>query len=138
MTPPRKDPEVRASKNAEASELRAEMDWDAAELRSGRPHGVVVSVRLDSAEADRLRALAAQLDMNMSQVLRRALGSFDSAQASISDLMKSLITASMRAYTFGGGTWVGKAHVRSKDEEEHLMEPPTETVVRQIRERIAS
>jgi Ribbon-helix-helix protein, copG family len=58
-------------------DLKAEMDWEHAEVAEGKPHGVAISVRLDAAEADRLRSLAASLHLNMSQVLRRALAEYD-------------------------------------------------------------
>jgi hypothetical protein len=81
-----------------------ELDWDNAVVREGRPHGAVVSVRLDPAEAARLRSIAASLGVNLSQVLRRALADYDPTQAA----RKQRGTASgVIAITFGGGvaTW---------------------------------
>jgi hypothetical protein len=68
-------------RDVEISAYRAEMDLDSPTVQDGRPHGVVVSVRLDAEEAERLRGLAASLDLNMSQVLRRALNAFEPGEA---------------------------------------------------------
>jgi len=56
-----------------------DLDWAHAEVREGRPHGTVVSVRLSAAEADRLRDIADHLGLNLSQVLRRALADYEPA-----------------------------------------------------------
>lgn len=58
-------------------ELKEQMDWEHAEAVEGKPHGVVISIRLDPTEAERLRTLASDLHLNMSQVVRRALATFD-------------------------------------------------------------
>lgn len=76
-----------------------ELDWEHAEVREGRAHGVVVSVRLDADEAARLRHLAATLGLNMSQVLRQGLADFDPGRE------RQLLSS--RAFTFGGVDWIG-------------------------------
>lgn len=53
-----------------------ELAWDEAVVEEGRQPGAVVSVRLDPEEAERLRAMADSLDLNVSQLLRRALAEY--------------------------------------------------------------
>ncbi len=60
------------TKNNDLEIGKDELDWSRAEVQEGRPHGVVVSVRLDAHEAGRLRELASTLGLNMSQVSRQA------------------------------------------------------------------
>jgi predicted transcriptional regulator len=75
-----------------------EFDWARARVQEGRPHGTVVSVRLDPDEAARLRELASTLGLNMSQVLRQALAQFPPRR-------EGLLLA-WRAWTSGGVDWV--------------------------------
>lgn len=54
----------------------AELDWDGSVVHDGRESGAVVSVRLDPGETARLRRLAEELGLNVSQLLRRALAEY--------------------------------------------------------------
>lgn len=102
-----------------------ELDWEQAEVHEGRPHGTVVSVRMDAAEAERLRTLASQLGLNMSQVLRRALADFEPQP-------RALLT--WHAFTFGGVDWPMSLRVHP---EIPVAESSTELRAR-IRERVQS
>jgi hypothetical protein len=60
------DAEAReVDRGEEIDRYREQMDWDRAEAREGKPHGVVVSVRLGQAEADQLRTLASDLGLTI-------------------------------------------------------------------------
>ncbi len=61
---------------------RDEMDLDAATPRAGRPHGSVVSVRLEPDEAKRVRRIAEAEGLTLSQVMRRALAAYVPADPS--------------------------------------------------------
>jgi predicted transcriptional regulator len=98
-------------------------------------HGTVVSVRLDAAEAERLRKVATELQLNMSQVLRRALANFD-PEAHLQDQVRSTLRAYVRAFTFGGTSFVGRVHVHPEGEERSLEFPESTTVDARVRERI--
>jgi predicted transcriptional regulator len=77
----------------------SDLDWDKAVVRPGHPHGAVVSVRLDPADADRLRTLAAQLDLNLSQVIRRALAAFEPARL---QAIQRQLAQTLQGFTYGG------------------------------------
>jgi hypothetical protein len=112
------------------------MDWSGAERREGKPTGTVVSVRLHADEAERLRGLAASLELNMSQVLRQALSDFDPA----SDRFRHALIQYISPFTFGGGTWIGRRTVREEDsaEEADLAESPSKTIDTRVRERVGA
>lgn len=122
------------SRSDEIDRYRDEMDWDQAESRPGKSHGVVVSVRLDEGEAERLRSLASDLDLNMSQVLRRALASFDPTAGS--GRMIKAILAYQSAFTFGGANFLGRLSVRPEGVEGELELSESGTVETRVRERI--
>lgn len=113
---------------------REEMDWDRAEAKEGKSHGVVVSVRLDQAEADRLRSIASDLGLTMSQVLRRALASFDATAAP--QAVKALLSSYMTAFTFGGTNFLGHLSVRPEGSERELGLSESGTVDIRVRERV--
>ena len=104
-----------------------ELDWEGAEVHPGRPHGTVVSVRLSAPEAEHLRELASELDLTMSEVLRRALADFESLQA----------RQPLHVFTYGGVEWPHTVRLLHSD---HPHEPqPTSTELRpRIRERVTS
>ena len=54
-----------------------ELAWDEATVEEGRRPGAVVSVRLDPDETAKLRTLADSLGLNLSQVIRRALDTYE-------------------------------------------------------------
>ena len=118
----------------EIDRYRDEMDWDQAESRPGKSHGVVVSVRLDKADADRLRSLASDLDLSMSQVVRRALAAFD-PNAGAGRMIKSIL-AYQSAFTFGGANFLGRLSVRPEGAEGELELSESGTVDARVRERI--
>lgn len=93
-------------KNAPShTELQEEMDLERAERRPGRPHGVVVSVRLDEDEARQLRSLAEAERRTLSQLVRQAVSSFLASPASnprVEDLPR----------TTGGGSAAGKIRIQ--------------------------
>ena len=126
----------------EIERYREEMDWAAAEARSGSAHGVVISVRLDESDADRLRSLASELDLNMSQVVRRALASFDPALSPAVELRRAVHAAVTHSYvtafTFGGRTFLGHVSVRPEGSQEDLELSESSTVDTRVRERISA
>ena len=73
-----------------------ELAWDEAVTHEGRRPGAVVSVRLDEDETARLRALAAHLDLNLSQVIRRALAAFET------EAERAGTRVVLGAFTYGG------------------------------------
>lgn len=56
---------------------REDVDWEKAAVREGQQSGTVVSVRLNSSEAERLRGFAEASNLTLSQVLRRALTEYE-------------------------------------------------------------
>lgn len=87
------------------SELRDEMDFDRAVRRPGKPHGVVVSVRLDEDEARELRSLAETEQRTLSQLVRQAVSTYLSSPAAdsrVADLPR----------TSGGGSAAGPIRIR--------------------------
>lgn len=116
-----------------------ELDWGRAEVREGRPAGAVVSVRLDAQEVARLHALAATLELTVSQVLRRALAAYDDPNAGLRERRRWLIP-----HTYGGVTpaiapeWhtVRSAQVQFEAGEKIVREAPTETGPVRIDQRV--
>lgn len=123
----RNQPNARADETAAS---KAEMDWDKAERRPGRPAGTVVSVRLDSDETARLHDFAASLGLSMSQVLRQALTSFDPETSSQVSRRWAL-----SPFTFGGAAWIGQVAVMEGSEKRtDLSESPSKTIDTRVRE----
>ncbi len=92
------------SEPAHDEEIKSEdLEWQRAVVQEGRPHGTVISVRLDAGEAERLRRLAETLRLNMSQVLRQALADFDPRVG------RAGVT--WRPFTFGGVNWPTKVEI---------------------------
>ena len=104
-----------------------ELDWERAEVHPGRPHGTVVSVRLGAPEAEQLRELAAELDLTMSQVLRRALAEFGFLQ----------VRRSWQPFTYGGVDWPHTVRLLHPDRRHEPQLTSTELRPR-IRERVTS
>jgi Ribbon-helix-helix protein, copG family len=111
-------------------DLKAEMDWEHAEVAEGKPHGVAISVRLDAAEADRLRSLAASLHLNMSQVLRRALAEYDPNPSS------SGRPSLHRPFTLGGASWTGVVCLIEAGESKSWDRSESATIDVRLRERV--
>jgi hypothetical protein len=103
-----------------------ELDWERAEVHPGRLHGTVVSVRLSAAEADHLRELASQLDLTMSQVLRRALAEFESLPA----------RQPWQVFTYGGVDWPHTVRLLHPDRP-HEPQPTSTELRPRIRERVS-
>jgi hypothetical protein len=103
-----------------------ELDWERAEVHPGRPHGTVVSVRLSAAEADQLRELASQLDLTMSQVLRRALADFESLPT----------RQPWQVFTYGGVDWPHTVRLLHPDRP-HEPQPTSTELRPRIRERVS-
>jgi Ribbon-helix-helix protein, copG family len=86
-------------------ELQQEMDLEHAVRRPGRPHGVVVSVRLEEEEARQLRDLAKRERRTLSQLVRQAVSSYLSSPTGarrIADVPR----------TSGGGSAAGQITIR--------------------------
>jgi len=114
------------------NELKEGMDWEHAEVAEGKPHGVVISVRLDAEEADRLRSLATNLHLNMSQVLRRALAEYD-PNPSGSD-WPSL----HGPLTLGGASWTGVVRLIEAGEPKSWDRSESTTIDVRLRERVTA
>lgn len=87
------------------TELRDEMDFDRAVRRPGKPHGVVVSVRLDEGEARELRSMAEVEHRTLSQLVRQAINSYLTSPATdwrVADLPR----------TSGGGSAAGRIRIQ--------------------------
>jgi hypothetical protein len=104
-----------------------ELDWERAEVHPGRSHGTVISVRLSTPEAEHLRELAAQFDLTMSQVLRRALAAFGLQEA----------RQPWQPFTFGGVDWPHTVRLLRPDRPYEPQSTSTELRPR-IRERVTS
>jgi hypothetical protein len=114
-------------------EMKEQMDWDNAETVEGKPHGVVISVRLDPTEAENLRTLASDLHLNMSQVMRRALAAFDPTKQSVR------AGTAFGPLTFGGAGWTGSVSVSLAGEgAEPYSRPESTTIDTRVRERVTS
>jgi len=109
-----------------------ELAWDEAVVEEGRRPGAVVSVRLDADETARLRALADSLDLNLSQVIRRALAAYE-AEAGEHASTERLLHA---AFTYGGTVpavfeqawqWVVSSQLQFASEERRASGDPTPT-----------
>jgi hypothetical protein len=86
-------------------DLQEEMDLEHAVRRPGRPHGVVVSVRLDEDEAQQLRDLAKLERRTLSQLVRQAVSSYLASPTSgrrVADM----------PHTSGGGSATGQITIR--------------------------
>jgi hypothetical protein len=86
-------------------ELQGEVDLEHAVGRPGKPHGVVVSVRLDEDEAQQLRSLAETERRTLSQLVRQAVSSYlasPSVDRRIADLPR----------TSGGGSAFGEIRIQ--------------------------
>ena len=73
-----------------------ELAWDEASVQEGRRPGAVVSVRLDAEETARLRGFADRFDLNVSQVVRRALADYNPDKAQAAERVF------LSAFTYGG------------------------------------
>ncbi len=119
--------------NEETDTMRDQMDWENAEVVQGKPHGVVISVRLDAAEAEHLRTVASDLHLNMSQVMRRALAAFDPQGHIVQEL------PIFGPITVGGAAWTGSVSVRPAGEAvEQWTRPESTTIDTRVRERVTS
>jgi Family of unknown function (DUF6290) len=74
-----------------------ELDWEAAEVHEGRQPGAVISVRLGSGEAARVRQYAASSGITVSQVIRQALTEYVSTPRE--SVERKVFVA---AFTYGG------------------------------------